>query len=250
MTKELINIKTNNQPTLTSLEVAEMMGMKHYQILEKLEGTKKSKGIIKTLNDHKIMVVDYFIKTTYRDTKGETRPCYLLTKMGCEFLANKFTGEKGILFTAKYVKKFNEMEQNIKVDSYMISDPIARAKAWIKEEEVRIELAETIEKQKPLVEFAETCKVSKDNLLVREVAKIISKQGFKIGEKKLYSKLREWGVIMKNGTEPYQRAVDNGYIEVEENYKRVYGEVRLFKTSKITPKGQIYIINKLRKEAI
>ena len=45
--------------------------------------------------------------------KGETRKCYECTKMGCELLANKMTGEKGILFTARYVKKFNEMEQTI-----------------------------------------------------------------------------------------------------------------------------------------
>ena len=38
-------------------------------------------------------------------------PCYEVTKIGCDFLANKFTGEKGILFTAKYVKRFNEMER-------------------------------------------------------------------------------------------------------------------------------------------
>lgn len=98
------------QPTLDSREIAEMMNMKHYQILEKLEGTKTVKGIIPILNNHKIMVVDYFIKSSYTDAKGEERPCYKFTKMGCEFIANKFTGEKGILFTAKYVKKFNQME--------------------------------------------------------------------------------------------------------------------------------------------
>ena len=35
--------------------------------------------------------------------------------MGCEILANKMTGEKGILFTAKYVDRFNEYEKRIKV---------------------------------------------------------------------------------------------------------------------------------------
>lgn len=59
------------------------------------------------------MVVDYFIKSSYVDAKGEDRPCYLVTKLGCDFLANKFTGEKGILFTAKYVKRFDEMERTI-----------------------------------------------------------------------------------------------------------------------------------------
>ena len=50
--------------TITSLEVAEMLGIKHYQVLEKLEGTKNIKGIIPTLTHHNFMVSDYFIEVT------------------------------------------------------------------------------------------------------------------------------------------------------------------------------------------
>lgn len=110
-------IKANGtqKQTITTLEIAEMLGMKHYKVLEKLDGTKdgKTKGIIEILNAHDFVVVDYFIKSSYVDGKGENRPCYLVTKLGCDFLANKFTGEKGILFTARYVKRFDEMEQKL-----------------------------------------------------------------------------------------------------------------------------------------
>ena len=113
---EIIKNNATEQHTITTLEIAEMLGMKHYKILEKLDGTKdgKTKGIIDVLNAHDFVVVEYFIKSTYIDAKGESRPCYLVTKLGCDFLANKFTGEKGIIFTAKYVKRFDEMEQAIK----------------------------------------------------------------------------------------------------------------------------------------
>lgn len=103
--------KENNVQTITTLEIAEMMEIKHWQILRKLDGTKTVKGIIQILNDNKIVVVDYFIKSTYTDDKGEERPCYKVTKLGCDFLANKFSGEKGVVFTARYVKRFAEMEQ-------------------------------------------------------------------------------------------------------------------------------------------
>lgn len=99
--------------TITSIEVAEMMEVKHYQILEKLEGTKTVKGIIPTMTNHKIMVSEYFTESTYTDSSGRENKCYLITKLGCDFLANKFTGEKGILFTAKYVKRFRDMEEAI-----------------------------------------------------------------------------------------------------------------------------------------
>ena len=80
------------------------------------------------LNDNKIVVVDYFIKSSYTDDKGEERPCYKVTRMGCEFLANKFNGEKGIVFTDRYVKRFHDMEQALKNTQAEIpeKDPFAR----------------------------------------------------------------------------------------------------------------------------
>lgn len=107
-------LKKCEEQTITTVEIAQMLDMKHWQILRKLDGTKKIKGIIQILNDNKIVVVDYFIKSTYTDDKGEERPCYKVTKLGCDFLANKFNGEKGIIFTARYVKRFADMEKCIK----------------------------------------------------------------------------------------------------------------------------------------
>ena len=98
--------------TITTLEVAEMMETDHWKLLRKLEGDKKSAGIIKILNDNNFVVADYFIKSAYVDVKGKERPCYEVTRLGCDFLANKSTGEKGVLFTARYVKRFYELENN------------------------------------------------------------------------------------------------------------------------------------------
>lgn len=107
----------NDAHTITTLEIAEMMNTDHWQILRKLEGYEKNgkhvKGYVEILNDNKIVVVDYFLKSNYIDAKGEERPCYNVTKLGCDFLSNKFTGEKGVIFTAKYVKRFHDMGEYI-----------------------------------------------------------------------------------------------------------------------------------------
>lgn len=108
-----LQVKNSEIQTIDSREVAEMLEMKHYELLKKLEGNTKQVGIIPTLTKGNFPVSDYFIETTYKDKSGKTNKSYLFTKMGCEFIANKFTGEKGILFTAKYVKRFNEMQQVI-----------------------------------------------------------------------------------------------------------------------------------------
>lgn len=110
--KVLKNNEGQAVQTIPSYEVAKMMEKEHWEVLRMLEGSKDRKGIIQTLNDHQMGVVEYFVPSTYVDDKGETRKCYECTKMGCDMLANKMTGEKGILFTAKYVKRFNEMIEN------------------------------------------------------------------------------------------------------------------------------------------
>lgn len=69
------------------------------------------------LNVGKIPLVDFLEETTYKDAKGEVRPCYNVTKMGCEFIAHKMTGVKGATFTAKYIEKFHEMEAKINEQS-------------------------------------------------------------------------------------------------------------------------------------
>ena len=88
-----------------------MMETEHSKLLRKLEGDGTRKGIIPILSEAHLGVADYFKESTYQDAQGKPRKCYNVTRLGCDFLANKFTGEKGVLFTAKYVKRFNEMER-------------------------------------------------------------------------------------------------------------------------------------------
>lgn len=103
----------NTVDTIPSYEVAEMMDKKHYEVLKMIQGTSDRRGIIEVLNDVQMDVAEYFIESTYVDAKGEERVCYECTKLGCDMLANKMTGDKGIIFTAKYVKAFDDMRQAI-----------------------------------------------------------------------------------------------------------------------------------------
>jgi len=89
---------------------------------------------------------------------------------------------------------------------------------------------------------------SENSLLVREVAKIASKDNITIGEKRLWNKLRDWGLIFKNSTEPMQEYVDRGYFEVVEGVRETSTGVFTYKTTRVTGKGQVYIIKRLIKE--
>ncbi len=114
--------------------------------------------------------------------------------------------------------------------------------------EKRREAEKQIEEQKPLVTFAETCLKSNDNILIRELSKIAKEEGINIGQNRLYEKLREWKLIMKGSTEPYQYSMERKWFVVEEKSINTPYGVKLTKTTKVTPKGQVYIIEKLKSE--
>lgn len=112
-----------------------------------------------------------------------------------------------------------------------------------------LELQDKIELDKPKVEFADHIATSNNSMLVREVAKIISKQGIEIGERRLYKKLREWGWVFKNSCEATQEAIKRGYMEVSETVKQISDNKKItFKTSRVTGKGQVKIYEKLKAE--
>lgn len=102
-----IEINEKVIPVSDSREVALKTGKEHKQLL------KDIRRYIEFLNEGNFSPVDFFIEDTYLDNKGEERPCYQLTKQGCEMVANKMTGKKGTLFTATYVQAFNKMEEKL-----------------------------------------------------------------------------------------------------------------------------------------
>ena len=110
-----IVIMNNTMETIPSYKVAEMMEKKHYEVLKMIQGTSDRDGIIEVLADVQMDAADFFIESTYIDSQGKERLCYECTKMGCDMLANKMTGKKGIAFTAKYVKAFNDMQQQLMI---------------------------------------------------------------------------------------------------------------------------------------
>lgn len=196
---ELIN---NDNKTIDSRDVAEMMGKSHGDLLKDIQGSGKNLGIIPVLTKGKFPVVDYFIESSYVDGKGETRKCYSCTKLGCDMLGNKLRGEKGILFTASYVRRFNDMEKQIQqsVLSFQIDDPIERAKIWIQEQEASRKLLaekdEIIEDLSPLASLARERMDKTGTVSLTDVTKTYS---LKRGQISVWAKLK--GYIHKTITE-------------------------------------------------
>ena len=104
---ELTVLEYQGAKVIDSREVAEMTGKEHKELMRSI---RKYTGILTSAN---LRSLDYFIPSEYTDAKKEMRPCYLLAKIGCDMIGNKMTGTQGVLFTAAYVKQFEEMEQTL-----------------------------------------------------------------------------------------------------------------------------------------
>ena len=74
------------EQTIPSMEVAEMVEMEHKYLMRNI---RRYTG---EMTGAKISPVEFWNVSAYKDSKGENRPCYLVTKIGCEFIAHKMTG--------------------------------------------------------------------------------------------------------------------------------------------------------------
>lgn len=104
------------------------------------------------------------------------------------------------------------------------------------------------ERMKPKEIFADAVNASKTSILIGELAKLIAQNGVQIGQRRLFSWLRDNGYLMRSGSSmnlPQQRYIEQGLFEIKENsITNPDGSVRVTKTTKVTGKGQIYFINK------
>lgn len=171
MTTVLKVIEQNKELYVDSREIAEMTNKRHADLVRSIENYE---SVIST--NAKLRSLDYFVPSTYKDKKGELRKRFLLTKKGCDMVANKMTGEKGILFTATYVDAFYQMQERIKQtaisisDSYMIEDPVQRAKRWIEEQQEKLMLEQEIGELKPKADYVDEILKSNGTMTVTQIA--------------------------------------------------------------------------------
>ena len=103
--------------------------------------------------------------------------------------------------------------------------------------------AEIIEEQKPKVVFADAVIGSENNILIRDLAKLICQNGYQIGEIRLYRWLRD-NKYLTLENKPMQRYVEQGLFYIEEGTHTENGVMKSHTVTKVTGKGQNYFINK------
>ena len=93
-----VNNNQNGEQRMTSLEIAQLSGKQHKDVLKAIRNMESA---WEKVNGRNFALVDY------KDQKGELRPCYLLSKTECLYIATKFNDEA----RAKLVIRWQELEE-------------------------------------------------------------------------------------------------------------------------------------------
>ena len=133
-------------------------------------------------------------------------------------------------------------------------DLIIKMATRLKEEKAKNkELEDKMKENKPKIIFADSVETSKNTILIGELAKIIKQNGVDIGQKRLFTWLRDNGFLIKReGTDynmPIQKSMELELFEIKETaVTHSDGHISVNKTPKVTGKGQVYFINKFLKD--
>lgn len=250
MTNELNVINNNGKLYLDSRDVAKMVGKRHDHLLRDI------KGYIDILEDSpNLGSGNFFVSSEYINSQKRKMRCYLLTRKGCDMVANKLTGKKGVLFTATYVTKFEEMENTLKQEFKL---PTSYKEALLQlveqvEENERLQteklmLEQQVFEYEPKVTYYDTILKSKDVINISQIAKDYGLTGIKLNQI-----LNEEGVQYKMGGQwlLYKKYADKGYTKSHtQEYNKPNGEKGCKLHTKWTQKGRLFIHQLLDKKGI
>lgn len=249
MTEKNLAVLTESKETMTSLEIAELTGREHKSIMRSIremeEGWVKIRGCKFALTSREV-----------QQPNGGTRevPCYELNKIECLYIATKFNDEA----RAKLVIRWEELETKERTGGFVVPQTFSQALMLAARQQERIEEQKLLiaEKDKkiaqdaPKVVFSDAVVGSQSSCLIGELAKILTQNGYKIGQNRLFDKLREEGYLGRSGEYyniPNQKYVEQGLFELKKTTHSENGVMKSSVTPKVTGKGQQYFINKYLK---
>lgn len=239
--KELIN---SVEQTMSSREIAELTGKEHKNVLRDCENLNANYEKLSLL---KIEPCEY------KAENGQTYREFRLTKMQTFDLLTGYNAELRI--------KVNRRWAELEAQAQKLTLPTTYKEALLelvkKEEEKEALLLENqaqqkqLEAQAPKVLFTEAVMGSQSSCLVGELAKIITQNGYEIGEKRLFKWLRDNHYLGQKGERyniPNQQYIEQGLFELKKGTRSGNnGVMHTTITTKITGKGQVYFVNKFLK---
>lgn len=232
---ELVHID-NQQVVTDSRSVAENFEKEHKNVLRTIDDLVAQNSATKSM----------FLEQS-REYRGRDFRYYLMNRDGFSLLVMGFTGAKALEWKLKYIEAFNAMEKAIQTPQLTPAEQMAQG--LLAAQKLLAEKDKRIEEMRPKEIFADAVSVSKTDILIGDLAKLIKQNGHDIGQKRLFAWLREKGYLIKrkglDWNMPTQKAMEMKLFRVKETVvTHSDGHTTISKTTKVTGKGQVYFVNK------
>lgn len=229
---KLITVKEEG---LTSLEFAQIAEKNHTDVL---------KTIRLLIEDYDKLGLSAPTLSYYTNTQNKKQPVYILNKSHCMDLAMRYDSITRIKV---------RMRLELLEAKYAIPKSLPDALRLAADISEKLEFAQTqldvakikIEEDKSKVVFADSVIGATNSILIRQFAKLLSDEGFEIGQNRLFEWFRLNGYINKRN-EPYQNYISQGLFEVIERTIGGADNTFVTTTTKITGKGQEYFASKIK----
>ncbi|MGF6352440.1 Rha family phage regulatory protein [Paenibacillus sp. 4624] len=244
-----LNIVNNQGKLLAdSRDIATMIGKQHKHLLRDID------GYMSVLIESNFGPNDFFIETTYKDSIGRTLKRYDITKLGCDMVANKMTGQKGVLFTATYVSRFAEMERKLALPALPLNYKEALV-ALVEQVDMNeklhtqnVLLEQKVSEYEPKVTYVDRILKSKGTMTITQIAKDYDLTGPALNkilheEKVQYKQNRQWLL--------YANHMNKGYTRSETiDITRSNGDPDVTLNTRWTQEGRLFIHKVLSKRGI
>lgn len=227
----------NGKAVTDSLTVAEVFGKDHDKVIRDINNQ------IEKLNEagEGAWGVANFGETHYQHQQNKQwYKKYILTEEAFTLVAFAYITPEAMKMKVKFIQEFKRMRETLQTiisPSYMIDDPIIRAKRWIQEHEEKQVMEQQLQLVAPMVEKYEQFIDSEGLMDMKSLAKIVG-----WGRNTLFAFLRENKILMKDNA-PYQSFMNRGYFKLKT--KPTYRGI--VQVTLVTPKGADYIADLVNK---
>lgn len=222
-------------PTMSSLEIAKLCDKEHRNVLRDIQ---------KILNEAGIGLLKF--ERTYYDSQNKQQRCFELPRRECDLVISGYS----VKYRLAIIDRWQELEKSASQFSIPTTMPEALRLA-AEAIEARDKLAIELKDAAPAIDFYQAVADSDGNFSIASAAQA-AKLGY--GQNRLFEKLREMGVLISGGprhNHPKQEYIERGLFVLNGcTVQHNSGDREMKFTTKVTPKGLIWIREKLgQKEA-